>query len=167
MISALRSSFTMFLAAGATACGSWQRVGTERTPAPETVVPGLFEPSGAYRDMGFLAQGPPVAFVGAVQFFAGPSPDSTVALLTLSLSNSTLSFQRAGMLFQARYRIEAAFRQTSGTRQMVSDQTVRVNSYAETQRSDESIIFQQFLQLGPGENAVTPVVRDQNSGGYT
>ena len=167
MISTLRSGCTVILAAGVLACGSYQRIGSERVPTPEAMVPGLFEPSGAYRDMGFLAQGPPVAFVGAVRFFAGPSPDSTVALLTLSLANSTLSFQRAGALFQARYRVEGGFRVPSGTRQLVSEQTVRVNSYAETQRSDESVIFQQFIQLPPGESTVTLVVRDQNSGGYT
>jgi GWxTD domain-containing protein len=167
MISTLRSGFWVILAGGVTACGSYQRIGSERVPTPETVVPGLFEPSGAYRDMGFLAQGPPVAFVGAVRFFAGSSADSTIALLTLSLANSTLSFQRAGALFQARYRVEGGFRLASGTRQVVSDQTVRVNSYAETQRSDESVIFQQFIMLPPGDATISLVVRDQNSGGYT
>jgi GWxTD domain-containing protein len=131
------------------------------------MVPGLFEPSGAYRDMGFLAQGPPVAFVGAVRFLAGAVPDSTLAFFSLSLANNTLSFQRAGQLFQAAYRVEALFRSGSATRQITSDQTVRVSGFPETQRADESVIFQQFILLPPGESVVTLVVRDRNTGGYS
>jgi GWxTD domain-containing protein len=148
-------------------CGSWQRVGADRTPTPATVVPGLFEPSGAYREMGFLAQGTPVPFVGAARFFAGPAPESTLVLFSLSLVNSALSFQRAGGSFQARYRVEAVFRSDSATRQLASDQTVRVSSFSETQRSDESVIFQQYVLAPPGQTTIVVVVRDQNTGGFS
>ncbi|MBI4502091.1 MAG: GWxTD domain-containing protein [Gemmatimonadetes bacterium] len=157
----------LMLGLTAAGCSSWQRVGSEQQPAPEIVVPGLFEPSGAYRDMGFLAHGAPVAFVGAVRFLAGSGADSTLTLFSLSMTNSTLSFQREGTLFQASYRVEAAFRSGSSTRQITSDQTVRVAGFSETQRADESVIFQQYLSLPPGDATVTLVVRDQNSGGYS
>src|ERR1051326_65145 len=150
-----------------TACSPWQRVGSEQKTAPEVVVPGLFEPTGAYKEMGFLAHGAPVTFVAAVRFLAGASPDSTLALFSLSMTNSALSFQRAGQLFQASYRVEAVFRSGSETRQITSDQTVRVATFPETQRADESVIFQQSILLPPGDAAVTLVVRDQNSGGYS
>jgi GWxTD domain-containing protein len=127
----------------------------------------LFEPSGAYREMGFLAQGPPVAFVGGVRFLAGAAPESTLALLSLSLANNTLSFQRAGQMFQAAYRVEAVFRSGPATRSITSDQTVGVSAFSETQRADESVIFQQFVSLPPGDAVVTLVVRDRNSGGYS
>jgi GWxTD domain-containing protein len=152
---------------GVAACGSWQRVGSEPKPLPEVLVPGLFEPSGAYRDMGFLARGAPVAFVGGVRFLAGSSPDSTLALFSLSMTNSTLSFQRSGPLFEAGYRVEATFRLGLDRREITSDQAVRVASFSETQRANESVIFQQLLVLPPGGATLTLVVRDKNSGGYS
>jgi len=158
----------LLFAAGAAGCaGTGQGAGTERTPAPATVVPGLFEPSGAYRDMGFLAQGRPVPFVGTTRFFAGSAPDSTLTLFSVSLSNSALSFQRFGQLFQALYRVEAVIRSGNDTRQIVSDQAVKVLAFSETQRADESVIFQRFINLPPGDATVTLVVRDGNSGGYS
>ena len=68
-------------ALAAQGCVSWQRVGSERTPKPDAVVPAIFDASVAYRQMGFLAQGPPVAFVAGVRYLAGPTPDSTLALV--------------------------------------------------------------------------------------
>ncbi len=149
------------------ACGSWQRVGTERPPTPETVIPGLFEPSGAYREMGFLAAGAPVAFVGTVRYFAGPTPDSTLAIFSLSLANNTLSFQRSGNVFQAIYRVEASFRYDSTTRSITSDQAVKVPVFAETQRADESVIFQQTAVLPPGKATLAVIVRDVGTGGFS
>ena len=152
---------------GMPACTSLQPVRTERRPAPEAVVPSLFDPSAVYRQLGFLAQGPPVSFVGAVSFLGGPTPDSTLALFSLSLANGTLSFQRSGPLFEAGYRVDATFRSGSFTRQLASDQTVRVSNFAETQRADESVIFQQSLFLPPGDVTVTLLVHDRNSGRYS
>jgi GWxTD domain-containing protein len=42
-----------------------------------------------------------------------------------------------------------------------------VSAFSETQRADESVIFQQFVFLPPGEAVMTLVVRDRNSGGYS
>src|SRR4051812_19838343 len=98
-------AYVLFAAGVAGCAGNWQQAGTGTTPAPATVVPGLFEPSGAYRDMGFLAQGRPVPFVGTARFFAGSAPDSTLTLVSVSLSNSALSFQRFEQFFQALYGV--------------------------------------------------------------
>jgi GWxTD domain-containing protein len=117
--------------------------------------------------MGFFAQGRPVPFVGSTQFFAAAAPESTFVLFSVSLANSALSFQRAGPLFQALYRVEAVFRTDSATRQIISDQAVRVGAFTETQRSDESVIFQQSILLPPGDLGVTVVIRDRNNGGYS
>jgi hypothetical protein len=70
--------------------------------------------------MGFFAQGRPVPFVGSTQFFASGTPDSTLVFLSLSMANNALSFQRAGALFQALYRVEAVFRSRSSCRQVTS-----------------------------------------------
>jgi len=156
--------FALGVAGCATNC---QRVGSDRPVAPAAVVPGIFEPSGAYRDMGFLATFRPVPFVGTTRFFAGPAADSTLTLVSVSLSNNALSFQRSGSLFQALYRVEAVIRSGTDSRQIVSDQAVKVAAFSETQRTDESIIFQQYINLPPGDATVTLVVRDGNSGGYS
>src|SRR5262245_54229074 len=97
------------LLAGALACAPPPRVGTggPRGTTQQTTVPGIAEPSTAYRDMGFFAAGRPVPFVGSIDFFAGTGTDSTMVLLSVSLANNALSFQRAGSLFQGLYRVEA------------------------------------------------------------
>jgi GWxTD domain-containing protein len=43
------------------------------------------------------------------------------------------------------------------------EEQVRVASFRETQRADESIIFQQFLTVVPGQYTVVIAVRDRNS----
>jgi GWxTD domain-containing protein len=173
MFSKLMKVSGLLILANGLACGPPPRAGSGGAlgagprPTPQQTVPGISEPSTAYRELGFLAGGRPVPFVGSVDFFATASPESTLVLLSVSLSNSALSFQRAGALFQGLYRVEAFFRADSGSHQIISDQAVRVGSFIETQRTDESIIFQQSIQLPPGDVSVTVVLRDRNSGGYS
>src|SRR5256885_4283604 len=87
---------------GMPACTSLQPVRTERRPAPEAVVPSLFDPSAVYRQLGFLAPGPPVSFVGAVSFLGGAPPPSPPPLLFLSLSPPTPSLHRRRPPLRAR-----------------------------------------------------------------
>src|SRR2546430_9727397 len=75
------------LALLAVGCGSWQRVGTTPTPQPGTTVPALFDASAIYRSMGFLVGGPPLPFVASVHYLADATPDSTLAVVALSLAN--------------------------------------------------------------------------------
>lgn len=145
-------------------CSSAGRPGRGSTPDPEVLVPRLADPTAVYRQLGFLAKGDPVPFVASVHYLAGPTPDSTLAVFGLSMANNALSFRRAGNLLEARYRIEAVFRRgTDIVRQIGSDQAVRVATTSETRRADESVIFQQFIYLPPGELTVTVVVRDRNA----
>ncbi|HMG19574.1 MAG TPA: GWxTD domain-containing protein [Gemmatimonadales bacterium] len=154
----------VFLVGG---CGSWQRVGTGDNPArPGTTVPRLFDATSVYRSMGALVGGGALPFVASVRYLAGPTPDSTLALFSVSLTNQTLNFQRRGPEFVAEYRVEASFRTDSTTvvpvRQVGSDEQVRVRSFQETLRTDESVIFQQFVTLPPGFYQVMVMVRDRN-----
>ncbi len=149
------------------ACGQWRRVGSDQTPTPDAVLPGLFELSSAYHRMGFLSHGSPVAFVAAVRYLAGPTPDSTLGLFSASMSNSALSFRRASSGFEASYRVEARFLAPGGQRSIVSTETVRVPGFQETQRADESIIFQQSIWLPPGAGTIEVKVNDLNTGGYS
>ena len=50
--------------------------------------------AGVYRRMGLLVGGGDVPFVGHVAYLAGPAPESTLALVTLSLANRALTFVR-------------------------------------------------------------------------
>lgn len=156
----------MVLVLFAAGCGSWQRVGRPDNPTPGVTLPRLFDATSVYRSMGFLVGGSTLPFVASVRYLAGPAPDSTLALVALSLTNHSLSFQRRGTEFVAEYRIEAAFRSDSAAppvRQITRDEQVRVRTFQETLRTDESIIFQQFVTLPPGAYRVHVVVRDRNS----
>lgn len=116
--------------------------------------------------MGALVGGGALPFVASVRYLAGPTPDSTLALFSVSLTNQTLSFQRRGAEFVAEYRVEASFRTDSTSvapvRQIGSDEQVRVRNFQETLRTDESVIFQQFVTLPPGAYQVMVLVRDRN-----
>jgi GWxTD domain-containing protein len=116
--------------------------------------------------MGALVGGGALPFVASVRYLAGPTPDSTLALFSVSLTNQTLTFQRRGAEFVAEYHVEASFRSDStslaAVRQIGSDEQVRVRNFQETLRTDESVIFQQFLTLPPGVYYVMAMVRDRN-----
>lgn len=155
-----------FLLAG---CGAGAgRRPTEAQPgtAQETLSE-LFNLTGLYQRVGRLAAGPPLPFVGQVVFLAGRG-DSTVAMLALSLDNRMLSFQRSGRDFVARYRVDMQFQQSGslGVR-YARDNTVSVASFQETQRTDESVVFQQAFLLEPGEYTLSVTVRDPGSGSFS
>jgi GWxTD domain-containing protein len=160
-----RRAATLVAILTAGGCGSWQRVGTPDAPRPGTTVPRLFDATSTYRSMGALVGGGALPFVASVRYLAGPTPDSTLALFSVSLTNQTLSFQRRGAEFIAEYRVEASFRDSGAiapVRQIGSDQQVRVRNFQETLRTDESVIFQQFVTLPPGFYNVMVMVRDRN-----
>jgi len=128
-------------------------------------MPRLFDATSTYRSMGFLATAGPLPFVASIRYLRGPTPDSTLALFSLSLANSAITFQRAGTEFVAEYRVEALFRVDSGLvplRRVARDEQVRVRRFQETLRADESVIFQQFVTLPPGPVTVSVMVRDRN-----
>lgn len=146
-------------------CSSWQRVGRPEGAPPGSALPRLFDATSVYRSMGFLVGGGALPFVASVRYLAGPTPDSTLALFSVSLANQAITFQRRGNEFLAEYRVEAAFRTDSGVvpvRQLGRDEQVRVRTFQETLRTDESIIFQQFVTLPPGTYRVFVMLRDRN-----
>ncbi len=139
-----------FLAAGMAACGGTQRPVSDPRPEPGAVVSTLFDAGSVYGAMGLLVAGPPLPFVATLDYVADATPDSTLAVFGLSLSNHALTFQRDGNMFIAHYHVEVTFRSDTGAvRQLASDETVRVQSFQETQRGDESVIYQQFIGVPP------------------
>ena len=113
--------------------------------------------------MGLIAVGGPLSMVGSMRLMAGPSPDTTLVLVALSLHNRGLTFRRDGNEFAAEYRVELAFRRgTEMIRQVVRDERIRVSSFRETLRTEESVIFQQVVPVRAGDYVVDVVVRDRN-----
>ncbi|HWZ28655.1 MAG TPA: GWxTD domain-containing protein [Gemmatimonadales bacterium] len=157
---------TVVLGVSLAACGSWSRVGSPDNPQPATTVARLFDPGLQYRTMGFLAGGDPLPWVGAIRWLAGATPDSTLALVSLSFANHSLRFRRDGNDFMAAYRVELTFHGANGVpRTLTRDETVRVRSFQETLRADESVIFQQFMNVAPGPCTIGIVVRDRDAVG--
>ena len=96
-------------------------------------------------------------------FAAGPA-DSVIGVLGLSLENRALAFQREGNVFVARYRVSLSFkREGAPSVDVAREEVVRVPTFQETLRSDESILFQQVLRLLPGAYNVSVTVRDVGS----
>lgn len=158
------------LLAGAAACAGGGGGGAGGVPpepgqaaAPastEQTLTDLFNLTALYQRMGRLAADNPLPFVGQPAFFAGRG-DSTVMILGLSLDNRSLSFQRTSRDFVARYRAEIIL-QAEGAQPIryAREETVSVASYPETQRADESVVFQQGFLLRPGKYQLTVSVRD-------
>ena len=152
-----------FLAGGVAACGGTQRPVSDPRPEPGAVVSTLFDAGSVYGAMGLLVAGPPLPFVATLDYVADATPDSTLAVFGLSLSNHVLTFQRDGNVFTAHYHVEIIFRADTGAvRQFASDETVRVQGFQETLRGDESVIYQQFIGVPPGIYKVMVTVRDRS-----
>ena len=144
-------------------CGTWKRVGTEPQPRPTETLTALLNAQQFYQRLGRLAAGEPMPFVGSVAF-AGGTGDSVVAVLGLSLENRAFAFQREGNTFVARYRVSVSFARDGGRSvDLAREELVRVATFQETQRADESVLFQQIVRLVPGDYKVTVTVRDAGS----
>ena len=126
---------------------------------------GLGDATRVYQSMGLLAASGPVPFVGSVAYLAGPMADTTLALVTLSLANRSITFTRDGDRFRAGYEVQLDLRQGSAVvRHIEAREAVRVPSFKETSRGDESIIFQQQLSVPPGQYVLSFAVRDAVGG---
>lgn len=158
-----RHVIAVLLGGVALGCGSWKRVGTQDGPAPADQLSQLVNVSSFYKRLGRLAAAEPLPFVGTVAFAAGPG-DSVITVIGLSFENRALAFQREGNLFVARYRVSISF-QREGARpvDLSRDEIVRVPTFQETLRAEESVLFQQILRLTPGVYRATVTVRDAGS----
>ena len=148
-------------------CAKRPRAGGAGLPAPARRADpvGLTDATRVYQSMGLLASPGPVPFVGSVAYLAGPTPDSTVVLVTLSLANRALTFSRDSDRFRAGYQVQLDFRQGAAlVRHVEAQEVVRVASFKETSRGDESIIFQQLVNVPPGQYVVAFAVRDAGGG---
>jgi GWxTD domain-containing protein len=139
-------------------------VGTDDPrPTAEQNLTDVFNPTNTYQEMGRLTAPEPIPFVGHMAFADGPA-DSVIGILGLSMENRVFTFQREGESFVARYRVELQVqREGDPAIQVARDEVVRVPTFNETLRNDESVLFQQNFHLLPGRYEVTVVVSDRAS----
>jgi len=163
----LAPAFVLALSCGVLSCGSWHRVGSEPPPSQDQVLSQLFDLPSVYRGLGRIAAGAPLPFVATVAFVAGPA-DSTFAVVSLSLENEALAFQKEGNEFVARYRVELSAQPATGNPvSLATDETVRVGTFQETKRVDESVLYQKVLRLVPGDYKVSVAIRDRANANQT
>ena len=145
------------------ACASANRNGQPSTAARRgQIAPGN---TGAtlYGRAGLIAVAGPVSYVGTLGYFAAPHPDTTLSLLTLSLTARTLTFTREGDRFRAGYTVTADVRRAGSiAHHFEAKEVVRVKSFKETTRGEESVIFQEFFPLAPGAYTLSLAVRDES-----
>ena len=148
------------------ACGGWSRVGTEepKSKSSSEGFQALLNQQQLFQKLGRLSAGDPLPFTGSVAQVKGAG-DTLIVVLGLSLENRALSFQKDNTAYVARYRVDASFQPATG-RAVTGGQeeTVRVDSFQETGRADESVLFQKFFRLLPGTYQVVVTIRDLQSG---
>jgi GWxTD domain-containing protein len=114
-----------------------------------------------FQGLGLLASGLPLPFTGSVATLAGATPDSTLVLVSLSFPTMAFSFIREADRFRATYSVAVEVRKDGGVvARSESNETVRVVSFKETQRIEESVLFQQQLLVPPGTYTIAVLVRD-------
>ncbi|HEU4631785.1 MAG TPA: GWxTD domain-containing protein [Gemmatimonadaceae bacterium] len=171
--SSLLRPAALLLLAMPIACGGGRRgeaPGSPPRPSADRNAPAPPDPIQLYRRMGLIAHGGPFPVTGRVSYMAGPSVDTTFAILTLALPNRALSFSHTGEDYRATYAVDIAVRragETTTTAPPVAHHTaqesVRVPSFRETTRTDESVLFQQVMRLAPGSYRLVLHLRDGGS----
>lgn len=125
----------------------------ESPPPPDVV--------GTYRRSGLLAHGEPLPFTGRVVHLATPTPDTTLALVTIALPNRALTFAHSGDSYRAAYEVTMVVARDGVVVDSVrAEETVVVPSFRESVRVDESILFQRQLRLAPAGYELRLLVRD-------
>jgi GWxTD domain-containing protein len=115
-----------------------------------------------YRGMGLIAGSGTMSFVASVSFFTSPSPDTTLVLLAMSMPARSLVFAREGDRYSAEYSVHVeARRGTAIIKQIDAKELVRVPTFREISRTDESVIWQQYLRLAPGRYSLAISLKDE------
>lgn len=144
--------------------------GASRTPVPSRPLEvarseALGDDSRLYHAMGRAATFAPIAFVGAAAYYAAESPDSTLTLFAISFPNRTLEFVRESDRYRAPYSVQIrVLRGGTEVTRVDALEIVRVGSFREIGRTDESVIFQRWLRLAPGTYVARMSVRDAGTG---
>jgi GWxTD domain-containing protein len=126
---------------------------SEGAPAPDV--------SEVYRKLGLIAAPAPLSFVGKISAFSSRSPDTTLVLASVSIPNRALTFAREGDRYRAPYEVKITLERGGVEASSVNVmEIVRVGTFREINRTDESVIFQHYFHIPPGAYNLTAVVRD-------
>ncbi|HEY2851173.1 MAG TPA: GWxTD domain-containing protein [Gemmatimonadaceae bacterium] len=142
--------------------------GPARAPAAAPKAPAPLaedlESVKMYRDLGMLARGAPMPFVGSVSFLASNAGDSTNVAVAITIANGNLTFGRENDRFRAGYTVSITLRDGAETvKQVEAHESVLVASFKEVSRLDESVIYQELLTVKPGRYNLMVNVRDDGS----
>jgi GWxTD domain-containing protein len=156
---AMRSLLPLVILATLAACN--------RSPGVERPRPGnapFARPLEIYRDLGFMAGPSQFPVVASFKTIAGPA-DSSYVVVGLSMPNSALRYQRDGNGFFAEYTVNLTFmdRDSVAVKRFERRELVRVATFAETGRTEESVIFQDAITMPPGHYIVRMQAADANS----
>jgi len=141
---------------------------TVTRPTAETNLPVLQPPgdspsdvSELYRQIGLMATPSPLAFVGKISMFATGRPDTTLVLVSISVPNRALTFTREGDRYRAPYEVKLTMNLGDVEAATINAmEIVRVGSFREINRTDESVIFQHYFHVPPGSYTLTAMIRD-------
>ena len=152
------------LATGLSACSRQRPSNRPVAATPAGTITPLGEasdPSSVYNQMGLIATGNPLSFVGKIAYFATPSSDTTMVLSSISIPNRSLSFVRDGDTYRAPYEIKLQLSRNGTEVGAVGGmEVVRVPTFKEVNRTDESVVYQNHFRVPPGEYTVSFMVRD-------
>ncbi len=155
----------------ASACARRPQVDAEGRPIPAATPrsddPALLQPvnvADLYRGMGLIAARGAIPYVARVAFLPDRTADSTLMLVSLSLAPRWIAFAREDEQYAGHYVVRLDLRSgPSPVRQIEARETVRVATFRETSRMDESLIWQQYVRVAPGAYTLAIGVRDENS----
>ncbi len=174
-ISVNRAAFLVAIMAAIVGCNGQQRSNTPAGGPPSPVTtpttktngpsqPQSQDPSSIYNQMGLIATGSPMSYVGKIAYFAAATPDTTLVLASVSIPNRMLTFVRDGDTYRAPYEVRLKLnRGPTEVKTMDALEIVRVASFKEVTRTDESVIFQNYFRVPPGEYTISFYVRDAAS----
>ena len=160
----------ILLVATLAACGRSGRTtpsGTVQTGAAQRGGASVlsFDATPIYRQAGLIARGLPFPIVGRAAYLASATAETTHVVVSLAFASASLAFAReADDRFRASYEVRLAVgRGTDVVTSASAEETVIVGTYRETIRTDETIVFQEILDVPPGDYTLAVSVRDQSN----
>lgn len=124
-----------------------------------------FDPTPLYRQMGMIARGLPFPVIGRTAFIPSATADTTHTVLVIGFSPATLRFAReTDSRYRAAYTVGITVeRDGAPVFSTETTESVVVAAFRETERTDESVLFQEIFDLTPGRYRLTLAVRDVSS----
>ena len=156
---------TLLAACGGGARGATPGAAPATSGAGRGTPPLSFDATPVYRQAGLIARGLPFPIIGRAAFLASATPDTTHVVISLAFASASRSFAReADDRFRANYAVDFVIgRGSEVVARTSAEEQVIVGTYRETTRTDETILFQEILDVPPGSYSLVVSARDRNS----